>query len=130
MSENKPLIKFTTDNKVIINGIEITNKNEWNRVLNHLEEYYKNFNKISTLLNYEQDKRIELENIIKEVRELAIIKKARVENEPDYSKSYLEGYENVIQTQHLTHSGVMLEAIKSTIKTTCNDFLEILDKEK
>ena len=69
MSENKPLIEFTTDNKVIINGIEITNKNEWNRVLNHLEDYYKNFNKISTLLNYEQDKRIELESIIKEVRE-------------------------------------------------------------
>ena len=69
------------------------------------------------------------ENIIKEVRELAIIKKARVENEPDYSKSYLKGYENAIQTQHLSHSGVMLETIKSTIKTTCNDFLEILDKE-
>lgn len=69
MSENKPLIEFTTDNKVIINGIEITNKNDWNIVLNHLEEYYKKFNKISALLNYEQDKRIELENIIKEARE-------------------------------------------------------------
>lgn len=69
------------------------------------------------------------ENIIKGVRELAIIKKARVENEPDYSKSYLEGYEVAIQTQHLSHSGVMLETIKSTIKTTCDDFLEILDKE-
>lgn len=71
-----------------------------------------------------------LYSIIKEVRELAIIKKARVENEPDYSKSYLEGYENAIQAQHLSHSGVMLETIKSTIKTTCNDFLEILDKEE
>lgn len=65
----KYLIEFTTDSKVIINGIEITNKNEWDRVLKHLEEYYKNFNKISSLLNYEQDKRIKLENIIKEVRE-------------------------------------------------------------
>lgn len=66
MNEEKPLIEFTTDSKVIINGIEITSKNEWDRVLKHLKEYYKNFNKISSLLNYEQDKRIKLENIIKE----------------------------------------------------------------
>lgn len=93
-----------------------------------LEDYEEQVKKAK--LCDEKDKEIErLHSIIKEVRELAIIKKARVENEPDYSKSYLEGYENAIQTQHLSHSGVMLETIKSTIKTTCNDFLEILDKE-
>ena len=98
-----------------------------------LEEYVEKLEheneRIYTKLD-DNDKEIErLHSIIKEVRELAIIKKARVENEPDYSKSYLEGYENAIQTQHLSHSGVMLETIKSTIKTTCNDFLKILDKE-
>ena len=41
-----------------------------NKRLEELEEYYKNFNKISSLLNYEQDKRIKLENIIKEAREI------------------------------------------------------------
>lgn len=94
------------------------------------ELYDESAHMVIEILNNLENENKRLHTIIKEVRELAIIKKTRVENEPDYSKSYLEGYENAIQTQHLTHSGVMLETIKSTIKVTCDDFLEILDKEK
>ena len=97
---------------------DIISTNEENKPLIFISEEAIN-------LKRDNDK---LKSIIKEVRDLAMIKKIRVENEPDYSKSYLGGYENAIQTKHLSHSGVMLETIKSTIKTTCDDFLEILDK--
>jgi len=62
----------------------------------------------------------ELEDILK-------IKKARMLNEPDYSKYYLEGYETAIQTTHSSHSGIMLETAKNSIVVLCD---ELLDKMK
>lgn len=75
----------------------------------------------------EKDKEIErLNNIIDELENLLEIKKIRMSNE-DYSKSYLEGYDSIIGVNNLSHSGVMLETVKSTTIKLCS---ELLDKLK
>ena len=49
---------------------------------------------------------------------------------PDYSKYYMESYDKAINLTNSTHSGVMLETIKSTTIKRYEDILEILgDKE-
>ena len=47
---------------------------------------------------------------------------------PDFSKSYLENYDKVMNEQHLSHSGVMLETIKSTTTKRCEEILELLEE--
>ena len=47
-------------------------------------------------------------------------------NLPDYSKHYVEGYDIAIETTHSSHSGVMLETIKSATIKTCEETLKIL----
>ena len=69
----------------------------------------------------------QLTNNWNELEDILKIKKARMLNEPDYSKYYLEGYETAIQTTHSSHSGIMLETAKNSIVVLCD---ELLDKMK
>ena len=64
------------------------------------------------------------DNIINELKDLCELKKARMLNEKDYSKWYVENYDNAIHTLNLSHSGVMLETIKSAVIKTCDDVLD------
>lgn len=79
----------------------------------------------------EKDKEIErLNNIIDGLEDLLEIKKARMLNENDYSKSYLEGYDTIISANNLSHSGIMLETVKSSVVKTCDDILDKLKSLK
>ena len=49
-------------------------------------------------------------------------------NMNDFSKYYLENYDKAINIQHLTHSGVMLETIKSTTIKRYEEILELLEE--
>jgi len=69
----------------------------------------------------------QLTNNWNELEDLLKIKKARMLNEPDYSKYYLQGYETAILTTHSSHSGIMLETAKNSIVVLCD---ELLDKMK
>ena len=53
-------------------------------------------------------------NIINELEKEIINTIEETRNLQDYSKWYVEGYEEVISLTHSSHSGVMLETIKST----------------
>lgn len=77
----------------------------------------------------ERDKEIErLHSIIKEVREYCKNKIQEQKDMKDFSKYYLEGYDKVISVTHSTHSGILLETIKSTTIKRYESILEILDK--
>jgi len=68
-----------------------------------------------------------LNNIINELTDLILLKKARAENEKDYSKYYIEGFTNALKITHSTPDGIMLETVKSTTIAICK---ELLDKLK
>ena len=83
--------------------------------------------KVKDLINLKNKQIQELTNNWNELEDILKIKKARMLNETDYSKYYLEGYETAIQTTHSSHSGVMLETAKNSIVVLCD---ELLDKMK
>ena len=79
----------------------------------------------------EKDKEIDrLNNIINELTDLILLKKARAENEKDYSKYYIEGFTNALKMTHSTPDGIMLETIKSTTIAICKEFLDKLKELK
>ena len=78
-------------------------------------------------LNKEIDR---LNNIINELTDLILLKKARAENEKDYSKYYIEGFTNALKTTHSTPDGIMLETVKSTTIAICKEILEKLKELK
>ena len=84
----------------------------------------------SELIQKYRKELMRLNNIIDELEDFITIRKARWENEQDYSQWYLEGYDNAIQVKHLSHSGVMLESLKSSSIKTCNDILNKLKELK
>jgi len=59
--------------------------------------------------------------------ELLKSKKEEYSNLPDYHQYYVEGYDKAIELTHSSHSGVMLETIKSATIKNCDDLLNILD---
>lgn len=54
-------------------------------------------------------------------------KKEEYKNMTDYHQYYVEGYDKAIELTHSSHSGVMLETIKSATIKNCDDLLNILD---
>lgn len=54
-------------------------------------------------------------------------KKEEYSNLPDYHQYYVDGYDKAIELTHSSHSGVMLETIKSATIKNCDDLLNILD---
>ncbi len=72
----------------------------------------------------------DLEDKIDKVIEYCKLKIKEQKELTDYSKYYLENYDKAINLTHSTHSGVMLETIKSTTIKRYEDILELLgDKE-
>lgn len=63
---------------------------------------------------------------VKKAIELLKNKKEEYSNLPDYHQYYLEGYDKAIELTHSSHSGIMLETIKSTTIKNCDDLLNIL----
>lgn len=53
-------------------------------------------------------------------------KKEKYKNMTDYHQYYVEGYDKAIELTHSSHSGVMLETIKSTTIKNCDNLLNIL----
>lgn len=53
-------------------------------------------------------------------------KKEEYKNMTDYHQYYVEGYDKAIELTHSSHSGIMLETIKSTTIKNCDDLLNIL----
>lgn len=96
----------------------------WINEFNYLENQLQEARYLLACLN---EKYNQLTNNWNELEELLKIKKARMLNEPDYSKYYLLGYETAIQSTHSSHSGIMLETAKNSIVVLCD---ELLDKMK
>ena len=96
----------------------------WVNEFNYLENQLQEARYLLTCLN---EKYTQSTNNWNELEDILKIKKARMLNEPDYSKYYLEGYETAIQTTHSSHSGIMLETAKNSIVVLCD---ELLDKMK
>lgn len=77
---------------------------------------------------YLKNKEIErLNNIIEEFEKELTNKIEETKNLKDYSKWYVEGYDKAISITHSSHSGIMLETIKST---TIKRYEYLLDKLK
>ena len=95
----------------------------------------KELEELRDIFNYEKDLRIKTEKELNKQKEvLDKIKeycKNKIEEQkslPDYSKGYLENYDKAIETQHLSHSGVMLETVKSTTIKRYEDILKLLEE--
>lgn len=93
-------------------------------------EFYE---KIATLQQKVEEKNKEIDrlnNITNELTDLILLKKARAENEKDYSRYYIENFSKALKETHSTPDGIMLETIKSTTIKTCSDLLDKLKKLK
>ena len=93
----------------------------------NIDGKYRFYNDESDLIKIYQEQIDQLTNNWNELEDILKIKKARILNEPDYSKYYLGGYETAIQATHSSHSGIMLETAKKSIVVLCD---ELLDKMK
>lgn len=65
--------------------------------------------------------------VLDKIKEYCKSKIEEQKNMTDFSKYYLENYDKAINIQHLSHSGVMLETIKSTTIKRYEDILELLE---
>ena len=100
---------------------------ELNRMLAKAEMEYEQMK--DTI--HEQQQEIErLNNVINELTDLILLKKARAENEKDYSKYYIAGFTNALKITHSTPDGIMLETVKSTTIAICKEFLDKLKELK
>lgn len=66
------------------------------------------------------------DKVLDKIKEYCKSKIEEQKNMTDFSKYYLENYDKAINTQHLSHSGVMLETIKSTTIKRYEDILELI----
>lgn len=73
-----------------------------------------------------QDENQRLKEDKKKAVELLKNKKEKYKNMTDYHQYYVEGYDKAIELTHSSHSGVMLETIKSATIKNCDDLLNIL----
>lgn len=94
---------------------------------------YKTFEELKEELGdkfeeYMYKANIELLNKLDKIKEYCKNKIEEQKNMTDFSKYYLENYDKAINTQHLSHSGVMLETIKSTTIKRYEDILELLEE--
>lgn len=80
---------------------------------------------ISNAMNYAeaQDYKSRVEKAV----ELLKNKKEKYKNMTDYHQYYVEGYDKAIELTHSSHSGIMLETIRSATIKNCDDLLNILD---
>lgn len=74
----------------------------------------------------QQDLILKLQEDKKKAVELLKNKKEKYKNMTDYHQYYVEGYDKAIELTHSSHSGVMLETIKSATIKNCDDLLNIL----
>lgn len=79
-------------------------------------------------LNKEIEINIKYKEVLDKIKEFCKSKIEEQKNMTDFSKYYLENYDKAINTQHLSHSGVMLETIKSTTIKRYEDILELLEE--
>ena len=94
----------------------------------HFEQWLKRRN-----IKYEIDKKSinrfnKQKEVLDKIKEYCKNKIEEQKNMTDFSKYYLENYDKAINTQHLSHSGVMLETIKSTTIKRYEDILELLEE--
>lgn len=91
------------------------------------KELYDNLSASFNELEIELDK---YKEVLDKIKEYCKNKIEEQKNMTDFSKYYLENYDKAINIQHLSHSGVMLETIKSTTIKRYEDILELLEEIK
>lgn len=99
------------------------NVEENKQLKTQIEEYQK-------ALDETMSEKMDIENNWNKLKEYCKSKIKEQKELPDYSKYYVENYDKAINLTESTHSGVMLETIKSTTIKRYEDILEILGDKK
>ena len=100
-----------------------------NKQIEKLEKAMEGKSSYKDIIIENQQKKIDKQKeVLDKIKEYCKSKIEEQKNMTDFSKYYLENYDKVINTQHLSHSGVMLETIKSTTIKRYEDILELLEE--
>ena len=78
--------------------------------------------------DYLLDKIDKYKNVIDKIKEFCKDKIQEQKEMVDFSKYYLENYDKAISETNSSHSGILLETIKSTTIKRYEDILELLEK--
>lgn len=105
--------------------------NIYDQILKENQQLKEKCEKQAFAIKENCDLRLEVLNLkttLEEIIDKAKVRLSRLENEPDYCKWFLEGYDRAITVNRLSNSGVAMEWVKSTMIKDCKDLLQIIDK--